>query len=138
MVENKHLREQTHGRTQIHVPAEATSAYPLPPYRFRDAHMYTARLRVDARDLTGILPQHLYPAPGLEDIVTVSFNAFAAPENHIRPYNELVIGMPAVLRTPAREVAGHYMIQVFIGFRRSHRAVLTGIDTPIKRVERNG
>lgn len=108
-------QETIQGEAQIRIPAEVTSAYPFPPYVFQDARMYTALIRVDARDLEGILPQDLYPVPGFEDVVTVGFNRFAAPQSNIRPYNELTIGMPAKLRTPARQVTGHYVIQMFLG-----------------------
>ncbi|WNG85321.1 acetoacetate decarboxylase family protein [Mycobacterium sp. ITM-2016-00317] len=119
----KVLQEKTHGETQVQIPAEVTSAYPLPPYMFQDARMYTASIRVDPRDLEGILPQDLYPLPGFEDVVTVGFNKFAAPESNIRPYNELTIGMPATLRTSAREVSGHYVIQMFLGSSTPESAV---------------
>ncbi|EJZ10132.1 acetoacetate decarboxylase [Mycolicibacterium vaccae ATCC 25954] len=85
--------------------------------------MYTASIRVDARDLKGILPQDLHPLPGFEDVVTIGFNKFAAPESNIRPYNELTIGTPAMLRTPARKVTGHYVIQMFLGSAAPESAV---------------
>lgn len=117
------LQETRQGEPQIQIPAEVTSAYPLPPYMFQDARMYTASIRVDARDLKGILPQDLHPLPGFEDVVTIGFNKFAAPESNIRPYNELTIGTPAMLRTPARKVTGHYVIQMFLGSTAPESAV---------------
>jgi acetoacetate decarboxylase len=116
-------QEMKQGEPQIHIPEEVTSAYPLPPYIFQDTRMYTALIRVDADDLEGILPQDLYPVPGFEDVITVGFNRFAAPENNIRPYNELTIGMPAALQTSARQITGHYVIQMYLGSIPAESAV---------------